>query len=249
MKIKEIYEWLDSVAPYNTQCEWDNSGLMCGSLCGETDKIMLALDCTNSVVEQAVFCNCQLIVCHHPLIFHPIAKIESGTPLYNAVKSGITVISCHTNLDMADGGVNDVLADTLGLENVKELYAEGKPLMRMGETSCGSAKEFAVFCGKTLDNAVRFCDAGRTVKNVAVCGGAGGEYIAEAYNAGCDTFVTGEAKHHEYLEAERLGINLLVAGHFSTEKPVIKALYEKLSKAFPECSLYIAEEKRPYETA
>lgn len=248
MKIKEIYEYLDSIAPYNTQCEWDNSGLMCGSLDAETDSIMLALDCTNEVVEQAAKTNCPLIVCHHPLIFHPVSKVESGTPLYNAVREGVTVISCHTNLDMAKGGVNDVLADILGLGNTEVLYAEGKPLMRMGDTSYSYIKDFAVFCGKSLNNRVNYYDAGRTVKKVAVCGGAGGEYISEAFYAGCDTYVTGEAKHHEYLLAGELGINLIVAGHYSTENPVIKALYEKLSKAFPECSLYMAEQKCPYRT-
>lgn len=263
MKNKEVYEFLNTLAPYDMQCEWDNSGLMAGSLENETDSIMLCLDCTNDVIEQAVANNCKLIVCHHPLIFHPAKCIESGTPLYNAIKNDITVISAHTNLDMAEGGVNDVLCEKLGIENIEKLFAEGVPIMRMGEMQFDSAKDLASFCSEKLAqsigndfpsfteskyNCVKLYDSGKPVKKVAVCGGAGGEYIPEAFNAGCDTFVTGEAKHHEFLEAKRLGINLIVAGHFSTEVHVLRALCENLLKAFPKHAICIAYEECPYET-
>lgn len=248
MKIKEVYDFLNTLAPYDMQCEWDNSGLMAGSLENETDSIMLCLDCTNDVIEQAVANNCKLIVCHHPLIFHPAKCIESDTPLYNAIKNDITVISAHTNLDMAEGGVNDVLCEKLGIENVEKLFAEGVPFMRMGDAEFESATEFASFVAKTLGEPGHCHDAGKKVRKVAVCGGAGGEYIPEAYNAGCDTFVTGEAKHHEFLDAARLGINLIVAGHFSTEAPVLESLCDRLLRAFPKHPIFIAHEECPYIT-
>ena len=248
MKIREIYEFLDSVAPYETQCPWDNSGLMVGSCENETDSVLLCLDCTNDVIAQAVASGVKLIVSHHPLIFHPVKYVEENTPLYNAVKSGITVISAHTNLDMAIGGVNDSLCDTLGIKNVQPLFAEGAPIMRMGECDFGSAKDFARFCSETLGNSVKFSDGGKKVNKVAVCGGAGGEYIYDAFSAGCDTFVTGEAKHHEYLDAKRLGINLLVAGHFSTENIVLDSLCEKLTETFHGLKVTVAREECPYET-
>ena len=119
MKIKEVYEFLNSVAPYETQCSWDNSGLMTGSCEKDVDSLMLCLDCTNDVIEQAVANNCRLIVCHHPLIFSPVRSVEENTPLYNAIKNSITVISAHTNLDMATGGINDVLCELLNLNNIK----------------------------------------------------------------------------------------------------------------------------------
>ncbi len=248
MRVKEVLEYLDACAPYDTQCEWDNSGLMCGSPDTETDCVMLALDCTNDVIEQAAINGCGLIVCHHPLIFKPVSAVESGSPLYNAVRNDIAVVSCHTNLDMAEGGVNDVLAEKLGLRDVKKLSAEGKPLMRMGRADYDNVRGFAEFIKKTLYNSVKFFDSGKSVKKVAVCGGAGGEYVPEAWSAGCDTLVTGEAKHHEFLEAQRYGVNLIAAGHFSTEIPVIEALYEKLSRAFGGCTVIMASEERPYET-
>ena len=248
MKIKEVYDFLDSVAPYGTQCSWDNSGLMAGSLEKDVDSVMLCLDCTNDVIEQAVRNNCSLIVCHHPLIFGGVKCVEENSPLYNAIKNSITVISVHTNLDMADGGVNDVLCEKLGIENAEYLYAEGAPFMRMGDVDFETASDFAAFCARKLNNGVRVCDSGRKVNKVAVCGGSGGEYIFEVAAAGCDTFVTGEAKHHQYLDAQRLGVNMLVAGHFSTEVIVLESLCDKLLKVFPKHKICIASEKCPYET-
>lgn len=263
MKIREVYDFFNKIAPYDTQCEWDNSGLMTGSLEGDADSIMLCLDCTNDVIEQAAANKCKLIVSHHPLIFNPVRSVEENTPLYNAIKNGITVISAHTNLDMADGGVNDVLCEKLGIKNTEKLFADGAPLMRMGTVEERSAVDFATFCVEALSknisddfpsfkenkrNCVKLYDSGKNVRKVAVCGGAGGEYVKDAYDAGCDTFVTGEAKHHEFLEAERLGINLIVAGHFSTEVPVLKSLCDKLLKAFPGHAVCIANEECPYMT-
>ncbi len=248
MKIKEIYEFLDSVAPYSTQCEWDNSGFMCGETAKDVTSVMLCLDCTNDVINQAVAKNCNLIICHHPLIFAPVKHVYGETPLYNAIKNDITVISAHTNLDMADDGVNDVLSEKLGLTDCEKLFAEGAPFMRMGNVKEQSAEEFASFIVKVLGNGAQVYDSGRKVGKVAVCGGAGGEYIPEAFSAGCDTFVTGEAKHHERLEAQRLGINLIVAGHFSTEVPVIEKLNEKLTQVFPDIDFYVASEESPCKT-
>ena len=243
MKIKEVYDFLDKIAPYETQCVWDNSGFMCGDMEKDVDSVMLCLDCTNDVIEQAVANDCKLIVCHHPLIFSPVKRIHANTALYNAIRNDITVISAHTNLDMADDGVNDVLAEISGLTDCEKLFAEGAPFMRMGNVKEQSASDFAHFIAEKLGNGAEVYDSGRKVKKVAVCGGAGGEYIPEAFNSGCDTFVTGEAKHHERLEAQRLGINLIVAGHFSTEVPVIEKLSEKLLKAFPEHNIFVASEE------
>ena len=248
MKIREIYDFLDSIAPYNTQCEWDNSGFMCGDTEKDVDSVMLCLDCTNDVIEQAAANGCKLIVCHHPLIFSPVKRVYGETPLYNAIKNDITVISAHTNLDMADDGVNDVLSEKLGLSDCEKLFAEGAPFMRMGNVSEQSASDFASFVAQKLGNGAEVYDSGRMVHKVAVCGGAGGEYIPEAFSAGCDTFVTGEAKHHERLEAQRLGINLIVAGHFSTEIPVINKLSEKITQAFSHIDVYIASEESPCKT-
>lgn len=248
MKVKDVFDFLDAAAPYDTQCRWDNSGLMTGAYSAEVNGIAVALDCTLDVIKEAKANCCNLIVCHHPLIFKPVSHIDADSPLYEAVKNEINVLSCHTNFDMADGGVNDVLAELLLLKNIKIMMAEGKPLMRSGETSFDSAGDFAAFCARKLDNSVKFYDAGSSVKNVAVCSGAGGEYVTDAFHAGCDTLVTGEAKHHEYLDAENLHMNLITAGHFSTENPAMEKLKLKLEQAFPDEKIIFIHGKCPYET-
>ncbi len=246
--VRDIYDAIDVFAPYGTQLPWDNSGLMTGSFDRETDSVLLALDCTADVVKQAKVQTIPLIVCHHPLIFHAVKHIDAGSALYEAVRNDITVLSAHTNLDMADGGVNDVLCGILGLTDTQPLYAEGAPIMRMGNADFSSAKEFSLFVSQKLGSAVRLFDIGKRPRKIAVCGGAGGEYIPEAAKAGCDTFVTGEAKHHEFLLAAEWNINLLVAGHFATENPVMAELQKQLQQKFPELSFTLARQNAPYET-
>lgn len=246
--VRDIYGAIDAFAPYGTQLPWDNSGLMTGSLDRETDSVLLALDCTADVVRQAKEQKIPLIVCHHPLIFHAVKRIDAGSALYEAVRNDLTVLSAHTNLDMTNGGVNDVLCEVLGLSETQVLYAEGAPFMRMGKAEFASARDFSRFVSQKLGTAVRLFDAGKRPHKIAVCGGAGGEYIPEAAKAGCDTFVTGEAKHHEFLLAAEWDINLLVAGHFATENPVMAALQNYLGQKFPELSFTLARQNAPYET-
>ncbi|MCD7774451.1 MAG: Nif3-like dinuclear metal center hexameric protein [Clostridiales bacterium] len=248
IKIRDIYSYIDGIAPYDNQMEWDNSGLMTGSMDDAVSSVMLSLDCTNSVIDQAADMGCGLIINHHPLIFHPAKSVDRGTPLYNAVRKNISVLCAHTNLDAADDGVNTVLCRILGIENRSPLFAEGKSILRMGEVTETSAAEFAEFVADKLNNSVKYFDGGRPVKKVAVCGGAGGEYTPLVFEAGCDTFVTGEAHHHEFLLAENLGLNLISAGHYATENPVISFLKDKLEENFPNLKVYIAETENPYKT-
>lgn len=248
MNVKDIFDFLNAAAPYDTQCSWDNSGLMTGAYAVPVSGIAVTLDCTLDVIKDAKANHCNLIVCHHPLIFKPVSRVDLGSPLYEAIKNEMNVISCHTNLDMAEGGVNDVLAESLQLKHIKKLIAEGKPLMRSGETDFDCAGDFASFCAGKLGNSVKFYDAGRSVKNVAVCSGAGGEYVIDAFHAGCDTLVTGEAKHHEYLDAANLHMNLITAGHYSTENPAMEKLKLKLEQAFPDENILFIRGKCPYET-
>ncbi len=249
MRLSEIYDFLNKTAPFDMQLPWDNSGILIDNGKEDIKSILLCLDVTNDTVEQAKANGCELIISHHPIIFGGLKSVEFNSPVYNAVNSSVAVICAHTNLDIARGGVNDSLCDALGLRETESVMCDGAPIMRMGKIQKQDAEDFAAFCKRTLcsDN-VRLSKGCVQAHKIAVCSGAGGDYITEAVKNGCDTFVTGEAKHHEYLLAGQYNINLITAGHFETERPVLYALCEKLLKAFPKHTFCIAYEECPYKT-
>lgn len=228
MKIKEVYDFLDFIAPFDTAAPWDNCGLSVGSLSDDVTKIVVALDVTNKVIDKAVEVGAELVVTHHPLIFDPVKVVESDSVLYKAVKSGVTFISSHTCLDKAVGGVNSCLARLTGIKNINDCQSD--EFLKIGEIEPCSVKDFAVKVKNALGGMVAYTDNGKVIKKVALCSGSGGDLIAAAKAEGADALLTGEAKHHEYLEAENLGVALLCAGHYETEVPVCKYLHRALKQ-------------------
>lgn len=245
-KVKEIYAYLDSLAPFSLQMSFDNAGFLVGHGNSDVDGIMVALDITDQVIQEAWEANCQLIVSHHPIIFHPARSITDGDPtgrcLLTLAEYHIAAICAHTNLDAVAGGVNDALAQRLGLSNVQQLHQDGVDALgrpygigRAGEVSgFTDAHSFAAFVKETLNaNGLRLEDAGRPVHKVAVGGGACGDMLEDAAALGCDTFVTADVKYNAFLDARAMGINLIDAGHFSTEDVVCPVLADWLEKGFP----------------
>lgn len=239
MKVREIYNYLDSVAPFNTAAEWDNTGLSVGSLDSDVKKVLVSLDVTNSVIEKAVETGAELVLTHHPLIFSPVSEIEKGSVLYNAVKSGITFVSSHTCLDKAEGGVNDTLADAVGIKNLRA--SEIDEFLKIGEIEPCSVKAFAEKIKASLGGAVAYTDNGRVIKTVALCSGSGGDLVSAAALEGADALLTGEAKHHEYLLANELGVSVFSAGHYETENIICKKLKALLKDKFNELEVEIYE--------
>lgn len=230
-----LYGKLDELAPFRTQEKWDNSGLLAGDPDAEVTKALLVLDITPEAVEEAARLGAQLIISHHPVIFHPLKALEPGTAPTLLAWRGIAAICSHTCLDKAL--VNDCLAAALGLEEVLPFAAgeDGIPMGRIGTLPRpASPAEFAAAAAERLGAPVRYNRGGRTIRRVAVLGGAGGDLIGEAAATGADALVTGEAKHHEYLDAARLGITLFDGTHYATERVVLAPLAERLSAAFPE---------------
>ena len=230
MKIKEIYDFLNEIAPFDTAAEWDNTGFSVGSLDGDVNKIILSLDVTNDVIEKALQNGAQLVITHHPLIFDGVKSIEKGSTVYNAVKSGITFISSHTCLDKAAGGVNDCLAAAVGITNLSKCQSD--EFLMIGDIAPASADCFALKIKKALGGKISFTDSGNSIKRVAVCSGSGGDLIFNAYKEGADAFLTGEAKHHEMLASSELGISLFVAGHYETENIVLDYLKKAIENKF-----------------
>ena len=254
-QVKDIYNYIDSIAPFVTQMDFDNAGLLVGRSRAQVDKVLVALDITAEVIREALDLGVQLIVAHHPVIFHPLKAITDGDPTGEKVlalaEHGIAAICAHTNLDAARDGVNDRLAQALGLSEIGQLHQDGvdewgRPygIGRVGVLNTNRPVDTAAFAAMVKQKlgaaSVRYTDAGKDVCRVAVGGGSCGSMLSDAVAAGCDTFVTADVKYDVFLEAKELGINLLDAGHFSTENVVVAPLARGLQEAFPELCVYVS---------
>lgn len=235
---QSLYAW----APRALAESWDNVGLLVGDPEAVVDTVLVALDITPQVVAEAVEKNCQLIVAHHPVMncaWHQVQTVRTddrqGRVLTELIRHNIAAICMHTNLDAAEGGVNDLLAEKLGLSELTPLTEE--KIGRIGTLKCEiPLVEFTHFVIESLGcNGLRYVDGGRPVRRVAVGGGACGCYIPQAVAAGCDTFVTSDLKYNDFLDTE--GLNLIDAGHFPTENVVCTALRDRLREAFPAANI------------
>ncbi len=233
MKVYDIYAYLDGFCPFDTACDFDNAGLLIGNKNTTVSKAVVSLDLTPDAFKQAKKVGAQLIITHHPVIFSGLKNITADSYLYDIIKSDISVISAHTNLDAADGGVNDCLANTLELENISKIICEDGFSFRKGELKSEMTPEqFAHHVYEKLGLKPRFTVGLSNIKTVAVCGGSGGDMLNDAYISGADAFVTSDIKHNVFLDSVHLGITLLDCGHFATEDVVIEPLTALLRQNF-----------------
>ena len=243
--VADILNFMETLAPKSLKMDWDNVGLLCGSKSTQVTKILVALDPFEGVCREAAALGAQLIVTHHPLIFQAPTSVTDETSVGRSIMflcaNGISAINAHTNLDVATGGVNDVLAATLGLRNITTVDPNGG-LLRMGEVPEQPLADFLASVKKNLGcEGLRYVDGGKPVRKVAVGGGSCAGGMMEALDAGCDTFVTADIKYNQFWDAQDLGLNLIDAGHFHTENPVVAVLAEKIAAAFPEIEVKISE--------
>ena len=236
--VREIESFLYGWAPRELAESWDNVGLLVGDPEAAVERVLVALDITPQVAEEALERGCQLIVAHHPVMncaWHPVQTVRAddrqGRTLTALLRGGVAAICMHTNLDAAEGGVNDILAERLGLTQ-PEMLTEEK-IGRIGTLKCEiPLVEFTRFVIESLGcNGLRYTDCGKPVHRVAVGGGACGDYIPQAIAAGCDTFVTSDLRYHDFLDTTAL--NLIDAGHFPTEDVICVPLADYLQKVFP----------------
>ena len=246
LRAYEIEQALFDWAPCSLAEDWDNVGLLCGRADKEVARVLVALDPFEDVAEEAIRLGADAIVTHHPLIFvapHEVTDRTSvGRTILALARADIAAINAHTNLDCAVGGVNDTLAQRLGLTDVRligpeKTDAQGRTcgLLRAGTVKETDFREFAARVKAALGcPGLRFVDAGRPVRFVAVGGGACAGEMPDAADAGCDTFVTADVRYNQFWDAHDLGINLIDAGHFYTEDPVCGVLAEFLRARFPD---------------
>lgn len=226
----DIYNFIDSIAPFNTAEEWDNAGLLVGDKNKKVNKILFALDCTEDVINQAVYCRADLIVTHHPIIFKPISEVTADSLVYKLIKNDLSIICAHTNYDKAIDGVNDILCNTVELENITKIE---NTCLNIGELKTEmNSKEFAQFIKSKLNGVVRYNSIEKTIKKVSVCSGSGSDYLSLAKELNCDALLTGDGSHHDFLDANEMGISLICAGHFETEIIAVEPLKKKIEKEF-----------------
>lgn len=254
--VREIYEVLFDFAPAEMKMDWDTVGLGCGRFETQVTRVLVALDPMMDVFEEAAALSCQLVVTHHPLLFNPVRQVNGdsydGRNLLYLIEHGIATMNLHTNLDCCPGGVNDVLAEALSLQDIAVLNPMGTDkagnpwgLIRTGVVPEQSLKDFAAFVKAALScPGVRFADAGRQVRKVAVGGGSCGSEMEDVLAAGCDTFVTADLKYNHFEEAKYRGLNLIDAGHFATENPVCALLARLLRENFPSLTVYLSKNHR-----
>lgn len=242
IKNKDILDFLCEKYPTNTACDFDNVGFLVGDRSAEVEKVLVALDCDLAAVKCAVGSGCKLIITHHPVIFDPLKAVTKGSVVYELIENGISVISMHTNLDIAEGGVNDCLCEALGLQDVEVFESADGFKLRKGISPISDPHALAESIKQNLGGTVRYV-AGRPIKNVLVCSGAGGDFLADAINGSFDALITADVKHHLFLEALNAGISLFDAGHYHTENVVIAPLCKVLKDKFPNIDFIIYENK------
>ena len=246
MTVHELYTFLNEKIPTALSCDWDNDGLMC---CPDGERkvsrVLVALDITAAVVEEAIAGDYDVILSHHPLIFRPLKALNSYDPVAKKVirlmQSGIAAMSFHTRLDAVVGGVNDTLAAALQLSDVLPFGENGEEIGRVGTLSapmalCEFAERVKAVTGAPC---VQVADAGRTVSRVALLGGGGSGDADAARACGADTYLTGELKHNQLTDAPEYGMNLIAAGHFYTENLICIRLCELALEADPKLEIYI----------
>ena len=239
----ELYDVIERIAPFSTQCEWDNSGLLVGSADSEVNRIGVVLDITVEAIEKARSLGIDTIVGHHPVIFRPISNIPVGSPVYLLIKYGMTAVCSHTPLDKSIGGVNDALAAKLGFTGAAPLFSVGdEAMVRAAEIPETDAVSLAKYVAQRLDTTVALADGGNRIKKVAFCGGAGRDFINASIDAGCDAYITGEIKHNEFIESKERGFTVIEAGHFATENPVVEALAARLREEIENEVIVIGQE-------
>lgn len=254
MKIKEIYHYINEIAPFDRALDYDNCGILLGDPEKEVTKCLICLDVTEVVLKEAVRIGAQLIVSHHPVIFHPVRQILGSSLLSRLVKRDIAVLSAHTNLDMAEHGVNYQLALKCGLipETLQKIpddtakQEDGFGLVgHLAQPMTPSA--FGAWIKQSLGiERIKYTDGKKEIRTVAVSCGSGGFLLEAVLQAGIDAMVTAELKHHELLEAVSAGLTAVDAGHFETERIIKEPLRQMLADRFTEVDFFYAgEEENP----
>lgn len=244
--VADVVRAMKTLAPIELAEEWDNVGLLIGNSEKEVHKILIMLDFDQQGLDEALEVGADMIITHHPVIMSGISSITDPL-LLSVIENKISICSMHTNLDSADEGVNQVLAETIGLSDIEPIDFDGV-FGRIGYVDECTLSEFIQSIKLALDiEHVRYVGSKRNmVSKVAVLGGAGADFIPNAKIAGCDVYITADLKYHQAQMAEKMGINVIDAGHFETENPVIYKIARYLRSNFQDVEVITSLRNKSY---
>ena len=248
MKVKDIISVIEEFAPLSVQESWDNSGLCGGSPDDDVTSVLLGLDCTPALVDEAVAFGADMIVTHHPLIFKGVRKIspedQTGEAIIKAIRAGISIYAAHTSADKVLAGVSGAMAERLGLKNVRILDEDGDG------TGLGTVGEFEV--PMTSEEAVAFVKerfglkvlkaskpVDGKIERVAMCGGSGGSLIGEAMKSGAQLYISGDISYHNFFTGPHFMI--MDIGHYESEIEIVDILFSLIRKKFPTFAVRITQ--------
>ena len=232
MTVNNILEFLVEKYPLDTACDFDNVGLLVGDKNAAVTKAVICLDCDINAVNYAKSIGAELIITHHPVIFSGLKSILAGGVVFELVKSDISVISMHTNLDIAVGGVTENFCEAIGLKNVKPFMAHDGFLIREAECDINDADKLAEHIKRKLCTAVRYADSGKAICRVLVCSGSGGNYLGDVIRGGYDALISADIKHNVFIDAVNSGVAVFDAGHYQSENVIVNPLFKLLSSQF-----------------
>lgn len=248
LELKQIIKFLEDFVPLELAEEWDNVGLLVGDDSAEIERVMTCLTITPDVVGEAIQTNSNLIVAHHPMMFRAVNKLTSrsieGKMLLDLIQNRIAVYSPHTAFDSAAKGINQQLAEDLGLTDIAPIRSIDHERLP-AESGSGRYGELVepISLNELLEKTKQVMNVphlqyvgelDRSITKVAVACGAAAEYLGDATQLGCEVLITGEARFHGCLEARSTGMSLIVAGHYATERPAVEALAKILDQSFSE---------------
>ena len=248
MIVRDVIKVIEDFAPLSLQEGWDNSGLCIGSPDAPVSSVLLGLDCTPELVDEAIECGADMIVTHHPLIFSGLKKISPDNPVgeavIKAVKAGISVYAAHTSADKVIAGVSGAMAARLGLENVRILSDEGDGtgLGVVGDLPVPLTADQALALVKerfSLPVVKASRPVGGMISRVAMCGGSGGSLIGEALRSGAQLYISGDISYHNYFTPE--GFMIMDIGHYESEIDIVDILFSLIKKNFPTFAVRIAQ--------
>ncbi len=251
MTNRELYQVLDAWYPTALSCDWDNDGIMClPNEISDVKRVLITLDVTKETIAYAIQNNFEVIISHHPFLFASLSSVDIAKPkgevLCQLITAGISVFSLHTRMDAGQPGVNDALAKALQLSNIESIGAFVKTGLLPHPMPFD---EFLQYLQTTLNTTHCIYSNGTKdtpIRRVAVCGGSGKDFVADAFASGADAYVTGELSYHTLIDYEDLPIALYACGHYQTEQPVCAMLYERLQKQFSNIHFEIHSQKHTF---